>query len=131
MSRRVLAAGVGASLAAVVLAVSLVLLPYRPTGLLPSLAILVLLIPWAAGSGTRAGLGAGHEDDASTAGRLAALTAPVMVLMIVFVANLLWGTTSLGAQQIGSLVLGISAAAMFAARFSGDLAQQEENRREP
>ncbi len=131
MRRRVLAAAAGALVASSVLAGLLALSPVRPAGLLLTLVLIALVVPLTASGGTRRGLALAGEDDPETAGRLAAFTAPVLVLVVVFTANLVAGTAALGLQQLTSLVVGTVTAAMFAARFSGALARHLEERQDP
>jgi hypothetical protein len=125
MSRRVAVAAGGGLVTSSALGAALALSPVRPSGLPVGLAVIGVLVPWIAWLGTRSALLAAREPEADQAGRLAAVGAPVLVVLVVFVVNLVAGVDDLGPQQVAALVLGTVGASALAARFS-DPALAEE-----
>lgn len=128
MSPARLLAGTGGGLAAAVaLGLLLAASPWRPSGLPVGLVVVGVLVPAAAAAGTRTALRRAGDpaEVARHAGRLAGVGAPVLVLLVLFSANAALGLTGLAAQQLAALVVGTTAAAALATRFS-DPALAEE-----
>lgn len=119
MGRRVALAAGGAATAGMMLALVLAASPVRPRGLAVGLAIIGILVPLAALLGIRPVFAVTGEADAEAAGKLAALAAPVMVIMMLFLLQVVLGDRGSGPQQITAVVLGITSSAALAARFTG------------
>jgi hypothetical protein len=111
-------AAAGGLAAAAAVGATLALSPFRPSGLGVGLVVVGVVVPWTAWLGTRSALRVAREPEADQAGRLAALGAPVLVVLVVFVLNLAVGVEALGPQQVAALVVGVVAASALGARFS-------------
>jgi hypothetical protein len=132
LGRRVAAAAAAGSAAGALLSGALVLSPVRPAGLAVGLLVAGVLLPLAAATGARRGVLAagGGEDVARQTGRLAAIAAPVLLVLVLFVVNLSFGAERLGAQQVGALLVATTAAAALGARY-GDAADEQAAEEEP
>lgn len=118
MNRRTLAATAGGATGAALLVAALALSPARPDGFAVGLLVLGVLVPASAAAATSAALRLTGADEAPAAARLSALGAPMLTVLILFVANLAAGLDHLGVQQATAVVLGTAAAAGLAARFT-------------
>lgn len=119
MGRRVALAATGAATAGGVLALALAFSPVRGRGLALGLVIIGLLVPTAALVGIRLAFAMTGEPDAVATGKLAALSAPVMVIMVLFLLQVVLGDRASGGQQVIAVVVGTISSAALAARFTG------------
>lgn len=119
MGRRVALAAMGAATAGGVLALALAVSPVRGRGLAVGLVIIGLLVPTAALVGIRLAFAMTGEPDAVATGKLAGLSAPVMVIMVLFLLQVVLGDRASGGQQVIAVVVGITSSAALAARFTG------------
>lgn len=112
-------AAMGAATAGGVLALALAVSPVRGRGLAVGLVIIGLLVPTAALVGIRLAFAMTGEPDAVATGKLAGLSAPVMVIMVLFLLQVVLGDRASGGQQVIAVVVGITSSAALAARFTG------------
>lgn len=95
--------------------------PVRPRGLAVGLVVAGVLVPLAALSGVRIALGLADQPDVTAAARLAGLGAPVLVVMLLFLTQVILGPPSSGGRQLVVVVVGVMVSAALAARFTGPI----------